>query len=56
MLDEERKKAKVKFTAHKQVVKIWFDKHKAREKNFEVEDLFLKWDKENESKGKHSKF
>jgi hypothetical protein len=56
MLDEEREKAKVKFTAHQQVVKIWFDKHKAKEKKIEVGDLVLKWDKENEPKGKHSKF
>jgi hypothetical protein len=33
-LDEEREKDKVKFTAHQQVVKIWFDKHKAKEKKF----------------------
>jgi hypothetical protein len=37
-------------------VKRWFDKHKAKEKNFEVGDLVLKWDKVNEPKGKHSKF
>jgi hypothetical protein len=37
-------------------VKRWFDKHKAKEKAFEVGDLVLKWDKENEPKGKHSKF
>jgi hypothetical protein len=36
MLDEEREKDKVTFTAHQQVVKIWFDKHKAKEKKFEV--------------------
>jgi hypothetical protein len=56
MLDEEREKAKFKFTAHQQIVKIWFNKHKAKEFFFEVGDLVLKWDKENESKGKHSKF
>jgi hypothetical protein len=50
MLDEEREKDKVKFTAHQQVVKRWFDKHKAKEKNFEVGDLVLKWDKENSPK------
>jgi hypothetical protein len=42
--------------AHQQIVKRWFDKHKAKEKNFEVGDLVLKWDRANESKGKHSKF
>jgi hypothetical protein len=56
MLEEEREKAKSKFIAHQQIVKIWFDKHKAKEKNFEVRDLDLKWDRANEPKGKHSKF
>ena len=37
-------------------MKIWFDKHKVKEKNFEVGDLVLKWDRANEPKGKHSKF
>jgi hypothetical protein len=56
MLEEEREKEKSKFLAHQQIVKSWFDKHKAKEKNFEVGDLVLKWDRANESKGKHSKF
>jgi hypothetical protein len=56
MLEEQREKARSKFLAHQQIVKRWFDKHKAKEKNFEVGDLVLKWDKENEPKGKHSKF
>jgi hypothetical protein len=38
------------------LVKRWFDKHKVGDKNFEVGDLVLKWDKINEPKGKHSKF
>ena len=42
--------------AHQQIVKRWFDKHKAKEKDFEVGDLVLKWDRANEPKGKHSKF
>jgi hypothetical protein len=37
-------------------VKSWFDKHKAKEMNFEVGDLVMKWEKENEPKGKNSKF
>jgi hypothetical protein len=37
-------------------VKRWFDKHKAKEKSFEIGDLVLKWDRANEPKGKHSKF
>jgi hypothetical protein len=56
MLEEEREKAKRKFNAHQQLVKKWFDKHKAKNKIFEVGDLVLKWDKINEPKGKHSKF
>jgi predicted GH43/DUF377 family glycosyl hydrolase len=56
MLEEEREKEKSKFIAHQHIVKRWFDKHKAKEKNFEVGDLVLKWDRENESKGKHYKF
>jgi hypothetical protein len=56
ILDEERENVKVKFITHQQVVKIWFDKHKAKEFFFEVGDLVLKWDKENDPKGKHSKF
>jgi hypothetical protein len=53
---EEREKEKSKFIAHQKIVKRWFDEHKAKENNFEVGDLVLKWDKVNEPKGKHSKF
>jgi hypothetical protein len=56
MLEEEREKAKSKFLAHQQIVKRWFDKHKAKENNLEVGDLVLTWDRANELKGKHSKF
>ena len=56
MLEEEREKDKSKFLAHQQIVKRWFDKHKAKENFFEVGDLVLKWDRANEPKGKHSKF
>jgi hypothetical protein len=56
MLEEEREKEKSKFISHQQIVKMWFDKHKAKEKNFEVGDLVLKWDRANEPKGKHYKF
>ena len=56
MLEEERDKYKSMCIAHQQIVKRWFYKHKAKEKNFEVGDLVLKWDRENEPKGKHSKF
>ena len=56
MLEEEREKEKTKFIAYQHIVKRWFDKHKAKEKNFEVGDLVLKWNRANEPKGKHSKF
>jgi hypothetical protein len=56
MLEEEREKDKSKFIAHQQIVKRWFDNHNAKEKNFETGDLVLKWDRENEPKGKHSNF
>ena len=38
------------------MVKRWFDKHKARKKEFEVGDLVLKWDHPHDEKGKHTKF
>ena len=56
MLEEEREKEKSNFISHQQIFKRWFDKHKAKEKDFEIGDLVLKWDKANEPKGKHSKF
>ena len=56
MLEEERENDKSKFIPHQQIVKRWFDKHKSKEKDFEIGDLALKWDRENEPKGKHSKF
>jgi len=56
MLEEEREKDKSKFMAHQQIIKRCFDKHKAKEKDFEVGDLVLKWDRENDLKAKHSKF
>jgi hypothetical protein len=41
---------------HQQRIKRWFDKHVASDKQFQVGDLVLKWDKASESKGKNSKF
>jgi hypothetical protein len=51
MLEEEREKSKYKFIAHQQIFKRWFDKHKAKEKSFEVGHLFLKWNRANKRKG-----
>jgi hypothetical protein len=45
MLEEEREKAKSKFLDHQQIMKRLFDKHKAKENNFEVGNLVLKWDR-----------
>ena len=41
---------------HQQRTKIWFDKHVVGDKQFQVGDLILKWNKESKAKGKHSKF
>ena len=55
-LKEERNKEKEKFHIHQQRIKRWFDKHVVGDKQFQVGDLVLKWDKASEAKGKHSKF
>lgn len=55
-LKEERIKAKEKFHTHQQRIKRWFDKHVVGDKQFQIGDLVLKWDKASEAKGKHSKF
>ena len=53
---ESRSKAKERFKHQQEVVKRWFDKHKAGNKEFEVGDLVLKWDHPHDEKGKHTKF
>jgi hypothetical protein len=55
-LEENHAKEKTKFEAHQQTIKCWFDKKSVGEKDFQVGDLVLKWDKPHEDKGKHSKF
>jgi hypothetical protein len=55
-LEEIRDKTKIKFEAHQQTLKCWFDKKSFGEKEFQIGDLVLKWDKPHEDKGKHSKF
>ena len=37
-------------------MKRWFDLRKSVSRDLEVGDLVLKWDKEHEDKGKHTKF
>jgi hypothetical protein len=55
-LEEKHAKAKMKFEAHQETIKNWFDKKNVGEKYFQVGDLVLKWGKTHEDKGKHSKF
>lgn len=55
-MEEEIEKEKNKFATHQSIIKKWFDKHKAGNQEFQVGDVFLKWDKSSEPKGKHSKF
>lgn len=38
------------------IVKRWFDHHLAKDKDYQVGELVLKWDMLNELKGKHKKF
>ena len=53
---EEINKEKEKFHVHQQRIKRWFDKHVVGDKQFQVGDLVLKWDKASEAKVKHYKF
>jgi hypothetical protein len=55
-LEEIHDKNKTKFEAHQQIVKCWFDRKFAGEKEFQIGYLVLKWDNPREDKGKHSKF
>ena len=54
--EKSRSRAKERFKHQREVVKRWFDKHKAGKKGFEVGDLVLKWDHPHDEKGKHTKF
>jgi transposase InsO family protein len=55
-LEEVRTQAKHKLDQHQQLIKSWFDSNSASDRNFEVGDLILKWDKPHEGKGEHTKF
>lgn len=55
-LEELRDKAGIKLKDHQIIVKRWFDRHLAGDKDYQVEELVLKWDKFNKPKGKHTKF
>ena len=49
--EESRSRAKERFKQQQEVVKRYFDKHKAGTKEFEVGDLVLKWDHPHDEKG-----
>jgi hypothetical protein len=55
-LEEVRNQAKRKLDQHQQLIKRWFDSNSSSDRNFEVGDLVLKWDKPHEGKGEHTKF
>jgi hypothetical protein len=55
-LEEVRTQEKQKLDQHQQIVKSWFDTSSSSERNFDVGDLVLKWDKAHEGKGEHTKF
>eukprot|EP00253_Pinus_taeda_P009638 PITA_09638 len=55
-LEELRDKARNKFRNHQMIVKRWFDRHLVGNKDYQVGELVLEWDKLNEPKGKHTKF
>ena len=40
---------------NQQRIKRWFEKHVSSDKQFQVGDVILKWDKASEDRGKHSK-
>ena len=51
-LEDSRSKVREIFKHQQEMVKRWFDKHKAGKKEFEVGDLVLKWDHLHDGKGK----
>ena len=55
-LQEERLKAKGKFSLHQSHIKRWFNRNYTGKNSFSVGDLVLKWDKSHKDKGKHTKF
>jgi hypothetical protein len=55
-LEEVKTQDKRKLYQHQQLIKSWFDSNFASDRNFEVGNLVLKWDKPHEGKGEHTKF
>ena len=54
-LKEEINKAKEKIHIHHERIKRWLDKHVVGDKQFQVGDLVLKWDKTSEARAKYFK-
>jgi hypothetical protein len=54
-LEEARAQEKERLDQH-QILKGWFDSNSTSDRNFEVGDLVLKWDKPHDGKGEHTKF
>lgn len=55
-LEELRDNARNKSKNHQMIVKRWFDCHLVGDRDYQVSELVLKWDKLSEPKGKHTKF
>ena len=55
-LEEDREKAKQHFEKHQQILKYWFYQASISNRDLQVGDLVLKWDKAYEDKGEHTKF
>ena len=55
-LEEVRTQEKQKLDQHQQIVKSWFDTSLSSERNFNIGDLVLKWDKAHKNKGEDTKF
>ena len=55
-LEEERENAKKHFAKHQQIIKAWFNRGSSSNRELQVDDLVLRWDKAHEDKGEHTKF
>ena len=55
-LEVERENAKKHFAKHQQIIKAWFDRGLSSNRELQVDDLVLRWDKAHEDKGEHTKF
>ena len=55
-LEEERENAKRHFVKHQQILKSWFDRGSSSNRELQVGNLVLKWDKAHEEKWEHMKF